>query len=171
MKPRKPLKQLPYRGTKVPYDRSQRQIREMLRKYEIHNVSHPMGFNDQLVAYVCATQFMYTFPVSEEETKTLPIVIMIQMGSKPSDGREYDQEANQLYRAIHWYIKSRLEAVEFGFDVLEEFLSHIKVRGPDGQMQQMYHLLLPKLSQPALEHKEEVVKPPQENIIDLGGGD
>ena len=157
-KPRKPLTQLAYRGTTVDYTKTQKTINLMLRKHDIHNVTHPMGYNDNTLSYVCATQFMYAVETEQGGINKVPVIIMIEMQTKPTDGRAYDLEANQLYRAIHWYIKVRLEGIDFGFDVLEQFLPNIRVRGPDGQIQSMYDLLLPKFTNPQLEdHSDEIV--------------
>ena len=133
----------PYRDTSVSYTASMKHINDLLAKHGITDSGHHKGWREASQSYAIMVQFTHRLKI-DELNQPVPISIVIPLASKPGDGRTYDKELNQVYRAMYWYLKAKFEAIAFGFDLIQEFLPHLQVRGPDGQIQGFAEIFLPR---------------------------
>ncbi len=134
----------PYRGTSVNYNVSLSHINKLLTKYGIETVNHTTGWSEEHNQYCIMVHFTH-YLLTGDVNQPIPIAILIGLDSTPKDKHGYAMDLNQVYRAMFYYLKSKFEAIAFGFDILHEFLPHIQVRGPNGQIQGVAEVLLPRL--------------------------
>lgn len=131
----------PYRGTTVGFAQSQKQIEGLLAKYHIFDVQHTKGYYVAKRSYCIMITFSYR---EEKDMEKQPMMVRIvipvegEPSAQPSKHRKYEKSLNQMYRALFWYLKSKFESLAFGFEFLQEFLPHIVVAGPNGQLTTVY---------------------------------
>ena len=146
-----------YRDTRVPAGQSMTEIDKILAKHGIMDITHTKGWYEERQVYAIMVQFTHRLKI-DELNQPVPIGIVIPMETKPSDST-YEKELRQVYRAMHWYLKSKFEAIEFGFDLLQEFMPHIRVRGPDGRITGFADVFLPRYKKAlALGKGEDVLR-------------
>jgi hypothetical protein len=120
-------------GTKVPSEKSQMEIQQILKRYGTSDVaSGEQGGNQAIIAFRFnrrAYKIILTYPDLDAfkispngKTRTQPV---------QKDARE--QEIRRLWRVMLIVIKGKLEATQSGIiSFEEEFMAHIIVT-PDGQ--------------------------------------
>lgn len=122
-----------YQQTVVPVARSQEQIRAMLQKYGSSGVNFSEDWNAGRVGFQFVT-------IRKTGTGEIPLVVrmVIQLWKSDSE-RLYatqartEQRQRQVWRALYFYLKSQLEAVDFGLRTFEDaFLADIEMR--DGRV-------------------------------------
>jgi hypothetical protein len=104
----------PYRGTKVQAEKSQSDIKKMLKSYGATMFQFGEAEYSGQGAYV---------------GEVLVVLEFIRAGLKirviaPYDGSE--REERRIWRVLYWGLKARMEAVDHGVETFEQaFLSHI----------------------------------------------
>jgi hypothetical protein len=123
-----------YQDTSVPVSRSQEGIRTLLQKHGTRAVN----FSEDWGLAQLGFQFVKMKKVPSEkpgETYEIPLIVKmsIPMWKDPkyklrATANEVAQRERQVWRALYWYIKSQLEAVEFGLRTFEDvFMSDIQM--------------------------------------------
>jgi len=117
-----------YKTTTVPVSRSQEAIRNLLVKYD-----------------VIGCQFTENFETGEivlrfvKRVNEIPRTVRIVL---PTEDNE-----KQAYRALYYWMKSQLEAVDFGLLSFEHvFLAHFEWMLESGQTATVADIILPRLS-------------------------
>lgn len=103
-------KNLPYEMTTVSIERSIKQINDLLYKYDVTKISWGSE-KDKF--------FILIFAIPKENGRFIPIRIKMDLLYKQTrNGTKPLPEAT--YRMAFYYIKSKLEAVRFGLESMEE---------------------------------------------------
>jgi len=110
-----------YSDTSVSVERTQSQLGKLLEK---HNA---LGY--QFTSDLAGGQFQLRFQL-ETEVDNNRLKVMVQL-SIPRGEEGADQRANM--RALYWFLKSQLEAIEFGIvKAADVFLPFIEITLPSG---------------------------------------
>ena len=122
-----------YNGTSTTVANSQEAIRKILNKYGADGVQ----FSEEWKTRRIMVRFLYS--VGSVQYSVLFIVPIPDVDMKTPTGRTRKesqtallqaQTHRQIWRAVHWAIKSRMEAVEFGIETFQEaFMSHFEIPG------------------------------------------
>lgn len=124
------MKYKAYEHTKVNYMKTQAKICELLRKYDIFDTRWT-NLSDQII-------FEFNKKIDLEGQKRL-------VGVRIIIGGVSDENRNQLNRAVFYYLKSKMEFLEFGFiEFLQEFMPHLVLIGRDGASLTAYQLFKPQ---------------------------
>ena len=132
-----------YRHTKVEYIKSQVQISKLLTDNEIYEKQ----FTDSL----SKTSIVFLKSLDFEGKK-------IKMGVKIVIPNVKEENKNQLYRALFYYLKAKFESLTFGFveeyneAFVKEFMPYL-ITGKDGRT--VSDLILPKLNKALEYHKDD----------------
>ena len=154
-------KKLPYKGTVVPRSRTYGEIIGLL---EAHNITDYQYLKVQ-------GQEMFSFPITvkrhDVEQGFLIKMEVPKLYYEMTIGRGYHAKKtmkyleNESWRIFWWYLKSKLEAIEFGIsDEFKEFLYNITYSLPDHQGQRRDILLGEELSN-NLEQLPKLIASPQ----------
>lgn len=126
---------LPYYNTTISQEQTKAEMEKLLKDHGIKDI--------QWTTYKGQTElkFLHRIQIKGVEREIgfvfRPPIILIPR-------RQYDSKFNRYvkvnvphdamsYRLLWWYLKAKLEAVEYGLETVEkEFMSHILVSLPDG---------------------------------------
>ncbi len=129
----------PYRHTTVNYMRTQTKICELLRKYDIFDTRWT-NLKDQVI-------FEFNKMVEIEDKERLAGVRLVIKGVN-------NENRNQLHRALFFYLKSKMEFLDFGFiEFLQEFMPHLILTNKSGQSITAYQLFKPQYQKGLLSGK------------------
>lgn len=125
---------LPYKSTTVKKQRTYGQIIGLLAEHGIEDYQFTKYLGTELLSFpitVNRNEANYTFTVK----MTVP---RLHTKRPTGRGRNAPQEMvyleDQSWRIFHWYLKSKLEAIEYGIsDTVKEFMYHINYQLPDGR--------------------------------------
>jgi hypothetical protein len=122
-----------YESTKVPVDRSQGDIRKLLRGHGAEG--YRFGEVSEIGEIFASVEFVQgghavrmRVPYKRADVKEL------QQRARRARSKTFDdlmeeaqeQEARRIWRVLHWNLKARLEAVEEGLETfVEAFLPHL----------------------------------------------
>lgn len=122
----------PYQGTTVPVSRSQEQIRKLL----IESGAQAHQFSEYGAQEMIEISWARVVKVNNEP-KLQPLRIKVSYKGK---------KIEQVWRALFYHLKAKLEIVKFGImSFEEEFLSYFVVRLPDGSRGTIAEALVPSL--------------------------
>lgn len=123
-----------YETTKVPVDKSQAGIRQLLVKHGADQFTFGEGAGDQPWAGVefahhgLLVRMRAPLKVDDAELRAAYAKYR-QRGAKPESvwrREQLEQEQKRIWRVLHWTMKARLEAVEENVETFEQaFLAHI----------------------------------------------
>jgi len=129
----KDIRKMPYYDTKIPVEKTRLEIEALLKQYRIEDISWTTLKGQSTL------QFMLYINVKGVEKALVfefrPPRIFIPR-------RQYNPKTNKYekinfphdamsHRLLLWYLKSKLEAVEYGLEeAVKEFMSHIVVSLP-----------------------------------------
>jgi len=131
-----PLKQTPYRNTKVTMDKSQADVRRLLRKYDVRDVQNTVRAKGKLSLTFARPDFVGHLNVYQIEVQALTID---------------DQGERQASRMLYWWMKWKLEIISFGIaDFETEMLPYQLISGEQGH-QTVAEAVLPQLMAGATE--------------------
>lgn len=128
-----------YQNTRTGASQSQDGIRRVLSKYGADGVQ----FTENWTGKELNVRFLYSpHKIQHSIVFIIPIpdleIKISKRGRKRSQDsleKQKDQQIKQIWRALYWAIKSRMEAVNFGIETFEEaFLSHFEVPGTGKQV-------------------------------------
>lgn len=154
-----------YKTTSVPIARSQEQIRKILQANGVRGVqfsedfeSHEvlLRFAKEVEGTVRTVRVALRIPDAPERKRTHRGSHWVhgRLVPYPSQDDRQEQMARATYRALHYWLKSQFEAVDFGLLRFEDiFLSHFEwIIG--GKQVTTSHMLEPYLRRPALNAPE-----------------
>ena len=119
-----------YQHTTVDYMVTQAKISELLRRFEIYDTRWT-NLSDQVI-------FEFNKKIELDGQERLAGVRIVIQGAN-------DKNRNQLNRALFYYLKSKMEFLEFGFiEFLQEFMPHLILVGKNGQTMTAYQLFKPQ---------------------------
>lgn len=137
-----------YSDTSVPVERSKEAIRRILINAGARGVQFSEDFEDHLINVKFAK-------LVDTNLRTVSVSLKIPQPPQPkryrrnsskSDRDRWEQMERATYRALHWWLKSQFEAVEFGLLSFEDvFLAHFEWM-MDGRRTTVGALVLPHLS-------------------------
>lgn len=123
----------PYEDTSVPMYRTREEIAKLLREVGATGVAwmdgdHPQEPGKLLVAL----RFIRPEAGIPVGVRVLIPVPRSTLRADKARAKEQDQLFRQYHRALYWYLKAQVEAVEFGLvQFTEAFLPHLEL--PTGQ--------------------------------------
>jgi len=133
-----------YKHTKVNYMKTQTKVSELLRKYDIFDTRWT-NLKDRVV-------FEFNKLIELEGQERLAGVRIVIQGID-------DDNRNQLHRALFYYLKSKMEFLEFGFiEFLQEFMPHLILTNKSGQSITAYQLFKPQYQKALIDKKQGEVK-------------
>ena len=125
-----PMSQTPYRNTKVSMDKSQSEVRGLLKKYGVHDVQNTVRSGGLL-----SLIFARPDPVGHLN------VYRIEVQALTPD----EQGERQASRMLYWWMKAKLETISFGIaDFETEMLPYQMISGEQGD-QTVAEAVLPQL--------------------------
>ena len=125
-----PLSQTPYRNTKVTTDKSQAEVRGLLKKYGVDDIQNTVRSSGLL-----SLVFARPDPVGNLN------VYQIEVQALTPD----EQGERQASRMMYWWMKWKLEIISFGIaDFETEMLPYQMIRGEQGD-QTVAQAVLPQL--------------------------
>ncbi len=95
-----------YEETNVSVERSQAQIRKLLQKFGVERMRYTSLPSEALLEFVRV-----------DKGKPTPYRIVIRpklKGWSRSVDKELDLAERQVWRVVYWWLKAKLEAIEFG---------------------------------------------------------
>lgn len=105
------MKSQAYKHTTVNFMKTQTKITELLRRHDIYDTRWT-NTSDKII-------FEFNKKIKIENKEELAGVRIIVTGVD-------DKNRNQLSRALFYYLKSKMEFLEFGFiEFLQEFMPHL----------------------------------------------
>lgn len=116
-----------YEDTNVPKARSQEQIEKMLRKFGV-----------QAVRFTSFPSYAtLEFVRKEKDGRLSPYRIVVkpkvQSYARYPD-KELDRAERQVWRVAYWWLKSKIEAIDFGLvEFQEDFLPYLMVTNSQGR--------------------------------------
>ena len=117
-----------YKTTKVPVSRTQEAIRRLLMKYGVMGCQ----FTDNFESGEIILRFV-------KKVDEMPRTVQISLFA---EGNE-----KQAYRQLHYWLKSQLEAVDFGLTRFEQaFLAHFEWVLETGEVTTIGDIVIPELS-------------------------
>lgn len=118
-----------YKQTRVPVSRTQEAIRKLFRQHGVMGCQ----FTDNFEAEEIALRFV-------KRIHGIPRTVRIVL---PAEGNE-----KQAYRAMYYWLKSQMEAVEFGLLSFEHiFLAHFEWMLETGETTTVADIVIPRLAQ------------------------
>ena len=116
-----------YEATEVSVEKSQAQIRELLK-----------GFKVRTIRFTSFPAFALLEFIRElEGEKMVPYRITVLPKLRPkarNTASELDRAERQVWRVAYWWLKAKLEAIEFGLVEFErEFLPNMLVSDSQGR--------------------------------------
>lgn len=145
-----------YSSTSVPVERSKEAIRQLLIKSGARGVQFSEDFERHLINVKFAK-------LVDGNMRTVSVSLVVPEPQQPkrqrkhgtwrggkyhppkADQDRYQQMERSTYRALHWWLKSQFEAIEFGLVSFEDvFLAHFEWM-IDGHMTTVGALVLPHL--------------------------
>ncbi len=137
-----------YSATSVSVEKSKESIRKLLIGFGVRGVQFSEDFSLHLINIKFAKQV-------GDNLRTVSVSLKVPEPARPkrtrrnsikSDTQKWDQMERATYRALHWWLKSQFEAVEFGLMSFEDvFLAHFEWM-IDGRRTTVGALVLPHLS-------------------------
>ena len=161
-----------YKTTSVPVERSKEAIRQLLIKFGVRGIQFAESFDTGEINVRFAKEV-------DGQLRTVSVTMIVPDPPQPKRARRrrqrwvrgrivYDkgpsekkeQMARATYRALHYWLKSQFEAVEFGLLTFEDvFLSHFEWM-VDGRRTTIGAFIRPRLS------SGNLLSAPADNIID-----
>lgn len=115
-----------YTNTPVPVEKSHGQIRQLLAKHSVKAIRFTSFPSYALLEYVREVQKGQFIPYQ--------IQIVPKFSSYKSGAGGVDQAEKQVWRVAYWWLKSKLEAIEFGLVEFEqEFLPYMLLQDSEGR--------------------------------------
>jgi hypothetical protein len=124
-----------YADTSVPIERTKEAIRSLLRKYEgVRGFQFREDWGTDTIGF----EFGRLEKGKDADGKAVEVPVVVKMmihvaheGRKKSQysGKDWEQRERQVWRALYHYLKSQLEAVEFGLrSFTDAFMADIVMR-------------------------------------------
>jgi len=128
----------PYRDTTVSWERTQGDITGLLMSHGARGIQWTNVFERNEINFRFAHRVVID---GVEKDIGVEIRVPIRVPTKTPSGRdrritakEVRRATNQAYRAVYWWLKAQLEAVDFGIQSIEQvFFANIICRLPDGR--------------------------------------
>lgn len=125
---------IPYSQTTIPPERTKADIEKLLREHNIEDIQWTTYQGDATLRFLWKLEvkgvykeimFQFTPPI-------IPATKRVWTGTRTE--KVQVQLTATSYRLLYWYLKNKLEAVQYGLESLEkEFLSHAVVALPNGK--------------------------------------
>jgi hypothetical protein len=139
-------KRTPYYDTTVPPERTQAEISKLLYEYGAEAVRWTT---------TRAGQSQIEFVLKMQTAGTMQQRITVRVSPPVFAKRDGTQNQAQSMRLLHWWLKSKLEAVYYGLTTVEsEFLAEIVGALPDGSSATIGDLIVPKIRGGAIDSGE-----------------
>ena len=119
-----------YANTRTPVERTKEQIRSLFRKYEVRSFQFAEDWQHDLVGikFVRVERAKGDGKAVEVPLGVQMRVAVLERGRARTDYSEvaWGRRERQVWRALYWYLKSQLEAVDFGLrSFTDAFLADI----------------------------------------------
>lgn len=136
-------KRTPYYDTVVPPERTQAEIAKLLYEYGAEAVRWTT---------TRAGQSQIEFVLKMQSTGATQQCITVRVSPPIFAKRDGSHNQAQSMRLLHWWLKSKLEAVYYGLTTAEsEFLAEIVGALPDGSSSTIGDLIVPKICAGAID--------------------
>lgn len=147
-----------YKTTSVPVERSKEAIRQLLIKFGVRGIQFAESFDtgeinvrfakdvDSQLRTVSVTMIVPDPPQPKRARRRRQRWVRGRIVYDKSPQEKKEQMARATYRALHYWLKSQFEAVEFGLLTFEDvFLSHFEWM-VDGRRSTIGAFIKPRLS-------------------------
>lgn len=124
-----------YKGTDVPWSRSQSEIYKMLNELGIYDIRFTNG----------KTKFVLEFLVQLDEGKPRAVRIISPLQYAEAEEKIRTKELNIIHRMLVAHIKAKFLAIGRGLTEFEqEFMAHLLVTDNNGNSKTIGELMLPQ---------------------------
>ncbi len=124
------IKETPYRDTEVSVDKSQAEVRSLLKRYDVEDTQFTTRRGGLFTLVYAKPQALGHLNVYRHEVQALT--------DDPRGER-------QAMRMMYWWMKAKLETIEFGIaDFETEFLPYQLIAGDEGEVT-LAEKILPQL--------------------------
>lgn len=114
------ISETPYRGTEVTVDKSQAEVRSLLKGYDIEDMQFTTRRGGLFTLIYARPQELGHLNVYRHEVQSLT---------------DDSQGERQAMRMMYWWMKAKLETVKFGIaDFETEFLPYQLISGEEGEV-------------------------------------
>jgi hypothetical protein len=164
---------IPYSNTTIPPERSKADIEKLLKEHGITDMQWTNYKGDTTLRFLWQVtvkgvqkeiMFQFTPPRieaqkriwSQSDQRTIKATVQLEATS---------------YRLMWWYLKAKLEVVQYGLESLEkEFLSHAVVSLPNGKVTtvgESVESVFEAVRSPALTYQPERTQVQDEKVVDI----
>ena len=116
---------MPYEDTAVTVDKSQSQIRKLLRDFDVEAV--------RFTSFPAFAQLEFVRKVEGGQLTPFRITIKPKITGTGYTMAALDKAEKQIWRLAYWWLKAKVEAVKFGLVEFEQdFLPYMLIGGESG---------------------------------------
>ena len=117
---------MPYDDTAVPVSKTQEAIKKLLASFQVTRTRFTSMPSGALLEFVRQ--------VESDQLIPFRITISPKVRNRNATLRDWEQAERQVWRVAFFWLKSKLEAIEFGLvEFEEEFLPYMLLSGESGQ--------------------------------------
>ncbi len=145
-------KNLPYSGTTVSVEETQFEIQSMLKQFGVKAVRWTSSPEAMDGVALPTLEFLVRTEIRGVEKdigiRVIPVILKKSVGS--GSNRRFTDAPEQSMRLMYWWLKSKLEAVRYGLESVEEVLmSRIIVQLSNGETTTIGETVLDELALPS----------------------
>ncbi len=128
-----------YEGTAVAVERSEEQIKKLLRKFSVQAM--------RFTSYPSYATLEFVRKDKEGKLVSYRIRVIPKVAKYARNPpRELDQAERQVWRVVYWWLKSKIEAIDFGLVEFEDdFLPYLLLTNDTGGTGTVAEMLKPRL--------------------------
>jgi len=129
-----------YEDTSVSIDKSQAQIRKLLNKFNVKAI--------RFTSYPSYALLEFMREVSDKQYVPYRITVEPKVRDwARNSARELDRAERQVWRVAYWWLKSKLEAIEFGLVEFEQdFLPYMLLQDSVGHEETVAKVFFERLA-------------------------
>ena len=130
---------MPYEDSKVPIEKSQRDIKSLLARFDVQAT--------RFTSFPAYTMLEFVRGVETGSRVTYRITIQPKLDKVGASVTMWDRAERQVWRVVYWWLKAKIEAIEFGLVEFEQdFLPYMLLADSDGQSRSVAELLFERLA-------------------------
>ena len=131
---------MPYEDSKVTVEKSQRDIKSLLARFDVQAT--------RFTSYPAYTVLEFVRGTEAGTRTSYRITIQPKLGEKPGlSTSAWDRAERQVWRVVYWWLKAKVEAIEFGLVEFEQdFLPYMLLQGADGRSRTMTEITFDHLA-------------------------
>ncbi len=128
-----------YEETNVPVTRSKEQIEKLLKRFQVEAV--------RFTSYPAYATLEFVRHPAKDHYIPYRVTVKPKVNYTRNAAAELDRAERQVWRVVYWWLKSKLEAIEFGLVEFEqEMLPYMLLHASDGRSETAATLFFERLA-------------------------